>query len=106
MAGNRISALEHIARDMNAATARAVVDSMGEARATQVREAIALLVNARASLRRLEDAHALQGVDDYHDAMRAVSHAAEALGLWSVHLDALARAEYGGREIVQDEREA
>lgn len=97
MPDNRNSALEDMARDMRAAPARVVVEAMGWARPEQVRDAIARLVDARASLRRLEDDHALQGVDEYHDAMRAVSYAAEALGLWSVHLDTLARAKYGGR---------
>ena len=51
---------------------------------------------------RLEDAHALQGVDEWHDAMRAVTNAAEALGVVPVNFDALAKAQ----RRVEDEREA
>ena len=55
--------------------------------------AVHRLVDARVALTRLEDAAGLQGVDEYHDAMRAVTRAAEALGVVVVNFDALARAQ-------------
>ena len=45
------------------------------------------------ALVRLNEAHALNGVDDFHDAMRAVTHAAGALGVPVVNFDALAKAQ-------------
>jgi hypothetical protein len=58
------------------------------------REAVtAFLVDARVALTRLDDGGAMQGVDDYHDAMRAVTHAAECMGMTVQEFDALAKAQ-------------
>lgn len=56
-------------------------------------ECVQRLVDARVALTRLNEAHALNGVDDFHDAMRAVTHAAGALGVSVVNFDALAKAQ-------------
>jgi len=64
--------------------------------------AVQRLVDARVALVRLEAAHALQGVDEWHDAMRAVTNAAWALGVVPVNFDALAHAQ----RRAEDEREA
>lgn len=65
-------------------------------------EAVQRLVDARVALVRLEEQAALQGVDEWHDAMRAVTDAASALGVVVVNFDALAKAQ----RRVEDEREA
>jgi hypothetical protein len=58
------------------------------------REAVtAFLVDARVALTRLDDDGAMQGVDDYHDAMRAVTHAANCMGITVQEFDALAKAQ-------------
>ncbi len=56
-------------------------------------ECVQRLVDARVALTRLEDAHALQGVDEWHEAMRAVANAARILGVSAVNFDALAKAQ-------------
>lgn len=58
------------------------------------REAVtAFLVDARVALYRLDDYGAMQGVDAYHDAMRAVTHAANCMGITVQEFDALAKAQ-------------
>jgi len=61
-------------------------------------ECVQRLVQARVALVRLEDSHALQGVDAYHDAMRAVTHAANCMGITVQEFDALAKAQ---REVTE-----
>ena len=65
-------------------------------------EALQRLVEARVALVRLEEVAALQGVDEWHDAMRAVTRAAQYMGVQAVNFDALAKAQ----RRVEDEREA
>ena len=56
-------------------------------------EAMHSLVAARVALSRMDDAGAMQGVDNWHDAMRAVTNAATALGMSVVNFDEVARAQ-------------
>lgn len=63
-------------------------------------EAVQQLVSARVALDRLDGAAgAMQGRDDYHDAYRAITFAAEALGVSVMNMAALA----GAQRRVEDE---
>lgn len=56
-----------------------------------ITRAVVELVMARAALSMLNDREALNGVDEFHDAYRCVTRAAEALGVHVADLDAMAQ---------------
>ncbi len=67
-------------------------------------ECVQRLVDARVALVRLEDAHALQGVDEWHEAMFAVAMAARALRVSAVNLDAMVKAQQRVEDEANGER--
>ena len=58
----------------------------------QVEEATGFLVDARLNLQRLMADKGLQGVEEFHNAMRSVSRAAHALGMSTEELDRATKA--------------